>query len=201
MDIGVIEELGLTKKEVKIYIALLDKNINTVGQVVNETKISRRGCYDIIKKLIDLGLVNYSIKNEERQYFSTNPKRLLEIAEERKEMIKSIMPQLSLMYNSKKDKDETIVKIYEGKEGIKTVMRHQIKAKKTLYVYSNKAEIFEFLKYFMPQHLMAKRRERIKTNIIFDSTICGKNKLNLPLTSIKYLPEEFCSSLNFCVYG
>ncbi|RLG13857.1 MAG: hypothetical protein DRN66_03370 [Candidatus Nanohalarchaeota archaeon] len=201
MDLKFLEEFGLTNKEACVYVALLGKNTKTISQIMEKTKITRRGCHNIIKKLINLGIVNYVTKNDEKQYCAINPKALINILEEKKKNLESIMPELSWRYKHKKEEENIIINIYDDKQGIKNILRHQLTIKKTLYVYSNKAEIFDFLKYYMPQHLMKRRKEKIKGKIILNEEIKGKSPDYPEEDKVKYLPKTFCSPLIFVVYG
>ena len=57
-----LEELGLTKGEIKVYLTLLKLGETTTGKIVEEAGISSGKIYEILEKLIRKGLASFIIK-------------------------------------------------------------------------------------------------------------------------------------------
>ena len=116
-----LEEIGLTRNEAKIYLALIELGSASSSQIIQKTGFHRAIVYDLLEKLSARGLVGYVIQGRKKSFEATNPQRLLDILREKEERINSILPRLLELsrFRSKLD-----VKIYKGREGIKTVFNH-----------------------------------------------------------------------------
>ena len=64
----ILEEFGLTKNEVKIYLTLLKMGRALAGEITEKSGIHRRNVYDSIERLMKKGLVSFIIQNN-RKYF------------------------------------------------------------------------------------------------------------------------------------
>ncbi|MFH1455442.1 MAG: helix-turn-helix domain-containing protein, partial [archaeon] len=69
MNEKLLEEIGLTKGEVKVYLTLLKLGSTTTGKIIDEAQISSGKIYEILDKLIKKGLASYIIKDKTK-YFS-----------------------------------------------------------------------------------------------------------------------------------
>jgi sugar-specific transcriptional regulator TrmB len=122
---NILEKIGLTKGEIKVYLALLEIGSTSVGEIIKKSGISGSKTYEVIDKLIIKGLVNYMIKNGVKYFEATSPERILDYLEEKeksldldkREILKAI-PELLL---KQKRAPKAEVKIYTGFEGAKVV--------------------------------------------------------------------------------
>ena len=64
-----LRKLGLTEKEVKVYLSTLELGYASVQKIAKQIKISRPTVYKIIKSLKEKGLVSES-KDEQKRYFT-----------------------------------------------------------------------------------------------------------------------------------
>lgn len=123
----ILEEIGLTKGEISIYLTLLKIGETTTGNIIKEAQISSGKIYEILDKLIKKGLVSYIIKEKTKYFNATSPNRILDILHEKekelkiqeKELIKEL-PLLLEIQKFKKKKHET--KLFTGFKGIKTAI-------------------------------------------------------------------------------
>jgi predicted DNA-binding transcriptional regulator len=77
----ILERLGLTKNEIKIYLYLLSCKTSTTGPIIKTLKISSSRVYESLEKLISKGLVAYFLKNNVKYYQAQDPNYLVNIAE------------------------------------------------------------------------------------------------------------------------
>ena len=66
MDTEKLEKLGLSPNESKIYFALLDIGSSTADKISQKAGIHRRTIYDNIEKLLNKGLINYTIRGNKK---------------------------------------------------------------------------------------------------------------------------------------
>ncbi len=124
MLVNKLEALGLNQKEAKIYLALLELGETTVARIAKKSKIQRTTIYDVINSLKEKGLVSITPKNKKKCYTASDPRQLEEKLEERKNILKSILPELLSITNliDKKPK----ISYFEGIEGLKEIYYHHL---------------------------------------------------------------------------
>jgi len=143
MNTLLLEKLGLTQGEVKVYLALNKLGESSIGSIGKGSKVSKSKIYDILDRLIEKGLVGYITKNGTKYFAANNPNMLLDYVEKKehelgmtkKEVISDILPRLVRERNSSPGK--RVAEIYEGFHGIKTIREElmtQFKPNDTLLV-------------------------------------------------------------------
>ncbi len=193
-----LQELGLTANEAKIYLALVDLGSSLAGTISRKTGIHRRTVYDAIERLVEKGLVSYIVKNNRHYFEASNPKQLLSLLEEKKEAIKSILPELEARFSFKKETQETL--FFKGKQGLKSIFEDQIKQGKQILIFGASPKAYNILKYYFKFYDKARVRKKIKVKVIFDSGARGKIK-KIPHAEIKYLPKNYATPAATNVYG
>lgn len=125
MDKTILEEIGLTKGEIKVYLALLELENSTSGLIIIKSKVSRSKVYEILQRLKEKGLVSEVIKNQVRSYQALSPTKILEYLKNKEQAILSqkqkfetILP--ALLKTQKASPRAQYVKTYVGYESIKT---------------------------------------------------------------------------------
>ena len=78
-----LEALGLTKSEISTYLALLDLGPSTTGPLIKKAQIASGKAYIILDKLIEKGLVTYTIISGTKTYQAKDPNRLLDYLNEK----------------------------------------------------------------------------------------------------------------------
>ncbi|MCK4670114.1 MAG: BlaI/MecI/CopY family transcriptional regulator [Nanoarchaeota archaeon] len=124
MDISILEDIGLTNAEIKIYIALLELGSSTAGPIIKKTGLQNSVVHMTLKKLLEKGYVSYIKKGKIRHYQATDPKNIIDFIEEKRKRFEAILPQL-LIKQKKKELQEA--EIYEGFKGFKTMHYEFIK--------------------------------------------------------------------------
>lgn len=84
MDTKLLEELGLSKGEIKVYLTLLKLGETTTGKIIEEAQISGGKIYLILDKLIKKGLASFSIKEKTKYFSAASPNRILDYLHEKK---------------------------------------------------------------------------------------------------------------------
>ena len=188
-----LKEAGLTENESKVYLALLNKGPSLAGSISRKTGLHRRTIYDTVEMLIKKGLVGYILKNNRKIFQASNPKRMLEILEEKQNQISPIIPELLEQYNSTKEKQET--NFYKGKEGLKTIFEDQLDSKEILILGAS-PRAYDVLQFYFKWYDKKRKQKKIKSRII----ATDKKIFNLPLTEIRYLPEKYTNPLAVNIY-
>jgi len=114
-----LSDLGLSGNEAKVYFALLRLKSALAGEITRGSGVHRRNVYDSLERLQGKGLASATVKNNRRYYAAAAPTRLLDMALEREEKIRSALPFLEGMLGSSAH-GET-VRVYSGIAGFKTL--------------------------------------------------------------------------------
>ena len=195
MNTTFLQELGLTKSESKVYLALVDNGPSKAGLLTRKTGIHRRNVYDSIEMLIQKGLVSYIKENNVRIYSAVEPNRLLEILKEKEDNIKSILPELEQKYNFIQAKRGT--DFFRGKQALKSIFDDQLKEGKEILLLGACPFAKDIVKYYFQKYDKERVRKKIKVKAIFS----GKIDYKIPLSEIKYLATQFNSPTATNIYG
>ncbi len=198
MDTAILAEMGLTRKEIDVYLTLLGLKSATVSELINKAKVSRQSVYEIVQKLTYKGLVNFVTTNGKKQYVAASPARLKDILREKQELLDGLLPELLAKY--RENKEEMNVEVLVGNERLKSVTDNIIKVGKPLYVLSNDAKIFEVLQHYMPQFMQKRAKLGIKMHAIY-SEKGREKKIEGELLEIHYVPEKYRLPISIAVYG
>ncbi len=205
MIITTLKNIGLTEKEIKIYLLIIKHREITAGEISKRTKDSRTHTYDTIKKLIEKGLVTCVIKNNIKFFKSVDPNKLLDYLDEKKSKIEheekeinKIIPEIKKLQKDFK-KDDVKIEVYEGEEGLKTIMKDIIRENKNFITWGATNKVNKYLPdFFIRKYLNERKRKNIKARQLF-TEISGV--LKSPLSINKKLPKEFASPTTTLVYG
>lgn len=161
----VLKKFGLSDKEIGVFLANLELGPITVNEIAKKSNTFRTYCYDILKSLMEKGLVRYFIKSGIKYYETVEPEKLIDILHEREDQIISILPELSSIRGKITEKPN--VQIYEGKEGIKTIHEDIIKKKpKEVLVYGNTGKHYEIMEWYFSRYIRERVKNKIKARVI-----------------------------------
>ena len=198
MDIGAIQQAGLTSTEAKIYHTLLRKRGQQAGEIAKQTGIHRRNVYDAIERLIAKGLVGYYLEGKRKHFTAESPKRLLGLLGERESSINTVLPGLLAIYDTTKSENE--VQIYRDKAGVRTVLEDQTTVKGgELLVYGAYGDFQKALKYFFPHFERKRIAAKVHVKLLFDEESRGK-PVSREFVEIRYLPKFWGGPVSTNIY-
>ena len=196
MDKKILEKAGLSKGEIEAYLILLKLGSSLVSKIAQETGLHRTNIYDTLEKLKEKGLVSYVIRENRKYYSSTNPDKLIDYIKERETEIESILPELKGYMNI--PRSESIVEVYKGKEGLKSVLKDIIKEGKDYVVLEEEGYIQKVLPHFYSQFNVQLNKSKIKVRILTKDV---KNIAKRSLMQIRSLPEFLSFPSATAIYG
>ena len=136
-----LEAVGFQEKEAKVYLASLELGAATAQQIAQKAGVKRPTTYFILEGLMGQGLATSFHQGKKQFFIAEAPDRLLQLLDQerqeitvREEKFRSILPQLHSINNRQKEKP--VVKYYEGKEGILTMVSEHARACKGQEAYS-----------------------------------------------------------------
>ena len=197
--IKILLDYGLEEKEAKVYLSLLKSGETTATKIAKHTNLDRTLIYQLANKLIEKGLVSYSIKNNVKYFLATGPRKLLERIKEKEDNLRKAIPDFLELVNKKQE--ETTSQVYQGKEGIKTVLREILRNKQDHLVLGEEGHFQDIFPIFFEQFVNGCKQSKIKEKIICSEKTYQKvkkfdyeyskikkidNKNPLPTTTIIY---------------
>ncbi len=207
MDIPELERIGLLKNDRKVYLSLLEIGSATVSQLVKKTGLHRSYVYDILDKLIDLGLVSFTIKNNKRFFNAENPERIIKVMETKKEEIEKdkkdiekVLPQLIEKQKATLNGQEA--RVFIGKEGIKSILEDILNVGQDFVGFGAEGKFSDIYKWYFANWQTRRVKQKIKYKIIYSVKLREKRPTaEQKLVQVKFLPEKYEFPATTIVYG
>ena len=122
----ILAKVGLTSQESRTYLALLKMKESQTGVLCKETGIASSNIYQILDRLVEMGLVSYKLKNNIKIFMPSSPDVLNELfIEKGKEIDGERKEVYELIKNIKKPEDDSEsyadYKYFEGISGVKAM--------------------------------------------------------------------------------
>ena len=121
-----IEELGLSNKEARVYVACLMAGPSAVQRIADQAGIKRVTTYVILESLVGLGLVSQSVKGKKTLFIAEDPTNLRRLLEKREQELReqtanfdSILPELAGLKTVPKESPN--VKFVDSADGIRAI--------------------------------------------------------------------------------
>ncbi len=211
MEPEILEKIGLTRGEAKVYLALLDLGQSTTGPIVEKSSVSTSKTYKILKRLEKKGLVSHIIIRNIAHWNAANPKRIMELLEEqekeiikRKNEIEKILPKLTKRLDSVKEKQQA--EIYMGMKGMISVFNEETEflienPKEINYVIGATKEYEKYVYNFFERLEGKKDNLKLKRKFIFGEDAKGTMPFieKSKFCEVKYIP--FSSFVSINIYG
>jgi sugar-specific transcriptional regulator TrmB len=204
-----LQEFGLSEKEAKVYLALLELEVATVQEVAKCADVNRSTAYVVLEALKKRGLVSVSADKQIQKYVVSPPDRLLRIAEQDakerlniRHRINAILPDLKSLYKGTKQKPR--IQIFEGPENIVTSIGNSLNGKeKIIRVYSAGSRMFRTLSEYMPVYMERRTKAGIKMFGIHpdDPENDLLKKLAPPIDESVFIPpEKYHFTADICIF-
>lgn len=211
MNTKILEEIGLTKTEINLYISLLKLGQSTTTNIIKESGIHASKVYEFLDRLIKKGLVSFVIKSNKKYFSAAEPKILISFLKEKEKLIEKqeaeieqLIPELTSVKAESEDKINS--QIYEGLNGIKTVYHkilETLQQGETQYIIGAPRVGNELVEGFLLDWHKKRIKKGIRCKYIYDSNVrdFGKVRENMPLTEVKYLPDGRVSPVWIEIFG
>ena len=120
MDYSVLEDLGLSKGEVKVYVVLLGLGPTKVGRIIEKSGMASSAVHNSLNSLIAKGLISYLKTGKIKFYQAVPPKQLINFIDDKKNRVLGILPELELKEKLATEKQEA--EIFKGMKGIMAML-------------------------------------------------------------------------------
>ena len=178
-----LRKAGLTGNEARVYAELLKKGSLSANDLAKKIGMDRTLAYTVLNHLIERGLVNYIIRKNKKFFESADPENLLNPVKEKEIYIKELLPELKKIEKTKEIIQE--INIYEGKEGLRTLMREIMKSK-SFCSFGATGKAYETL-YEMPRLAEESIKKGFHARIILHPELKKHEMVNIKNMEFKFL--------------
>lgn len=187
-----LKEIGLTDGEIKVYLALINLNSSTTGNIIKDSKVHASKVYPILDRLITKGLVSF-IKEGKKKIFSANPPTTIisfldrkeKQIEKQKDEAKKLIEQLEALKEFKKETTEAT--LFRGLRGFEVALNEFI-SKTNRKDYVNIVGVTDFKPSFKRRFLDS-LTEFSKVRMIIDEEKASSSEMQLPNVEMKLVPK------------
>jgi sugar-specific transcriptional regulator TrmB len=204
-----LEDIGLTEGETKVYLSLLRMGESKTGPIAKDAMVSSSKVYKILDRLINKGLVVYVIKGKVKFFSAVEPRRILDYMKRREKEFKKkmnvvadIIPQLENEMNIRQQPEAVV---YDGLRAVSNFFWNildELKSGEQYYVLgANYGDQDPVLRAFFSKYHKARYKRGIKVKMLANHN----ERRNLLATTkksanIRYLPEHFISKMQITFY-
>jgi HTH-type transcriptional regulator, sugar sensing transcriptional regulator len=206
----ILREVGLTDNEARVYVALNELGLSTIGPIVDKAGISNSKIYIVLEKLVKKGLVSHVLKNNVKHYKVGEPQRLLDFLEQKKSAITEqehkINALIPALLASRKHATRE-VEVFEGFNGLKAVRERALlslrRGDELLVLGASRFSTSQYEHYWENFH---RRRIAlgIKCRFIMEHETRsnqGKRRSSWKLTRVRYMPRGASQPMRVDIYG
>lgn len=169
--IPILTNIGLTEKEAKVYLSLLELGTKVVSEISQKAKINRVTTYDILEKLKEKGLISSFTKAKVKYFTATDPEVIASNYAQKTKALEGSLPDL------KRLRGETVhprIQYFEGQSGIKSIYEDTLTAKTEILNFSNSAEIRKFWPTYDKDYVAKRAAKKIHLKGLIPDDEAGK---------------------------
>ncbi|MFA5872264.1 MAG: helix-turn-helix domain-containing protein [Parcubacteria group bacterium] len=194
---------NLDEKESAVYLTALELGEATAREITKKAGIQRTYFYDLSEKLFQLGLLQQIRKSKKRYFRAAEPEKLLKMQEERLQELKSALPELKAIQNTKGQKPK--VYFFEGRTGIDQVNEDTLRYKDEILGFTTPRFVSAFGEKLSQEYIAKRKSLEIKVRVIGEVSpevakikSCDKAELR----ETRMLPKDlFSSEVEIGMYG
>lgn len=203
---NILENLGLTQKQAKVYLTCLEYGPLGITELSKKSEQKKTTVFDIVKILLDEKILTYTRADANRRLImAEDPQILTSRYEEKLSSLKKALPILAHLKKQKQQKAQ--IKYYEGKSGIKQILENILNCQSGQTSYWGSVKVLEDV--VGPRFLRSWIRRRIKTGTTTRALRIKSGEIKTPeyagqekkfLRHIRYAPKEVLPGYNLSIF-
>lgn len=205
----ILEQAGLSPKEVKLYLTLLELGPTAIRKIADKAGINRGTTYESLKKLQKIGLVSFFHQGKQQHFVAEEPAVLTSMLARKKTELKeaedrlpSIISELSSL-SMKVENLPAVVKFYENYSGVRSILENVLDTVKKLpkkeYAVYSSSSISPAL--YHPDAFPDFSKERVKRKIFVRTIASGPGGTIHGRDKRKWLTKKQSVPVYKLIYG
>ncbi len=203
VDSEILEDLGLSKTEIKVYLTLLELGASSAGIILEKSHLPNSTVHRDLNSLIEKGIISFILEGKRKVYQATDPEQFYTFIEEKKRRFSEILPELKSKQGTVRKKE--VATVYKGVRGIKEAYNIMINTKGKEYNTFGGGEITAQIMGWTWWLNLHKRRvaNKLPSRQVFDMTVKegAKDIEKNPITKIRYVNKEFAQFQETVIVG
>lgn len=202
----ILEKLGLTVNESKVYEALLNTGISTANDIALEARIQRRNVYDTVKQLKEKGLASEIVDKGIRKFKAIHPQQLRNKISEQESLLEQVLPEMTAKFEAIDPIEQTLV--FKGIDAVKNFYWDIVKSGDDLWVLGGRGNWLDARwKFFLPKFDRERLAKGIRFRHLFYHELKDKKHPKHRITKIlkdneyRFLPKDFSSTCSIEISG
>jgi HTH-type transcriptional regulator, sugar sensing transcriptional regulator len=191
VDTQILEDIGLTNAEIKVYLSLLELGSASAGPIIEHSGLQSSVVHMTLNKLLTKGFISVIQEGKKHFYQASNPNHVLKYLDEKKERYQELLPQLLIKQATAKSKPEIIT--YRGIRGIKELLFALLEAGGTEHhtIGSAKESLMLGEGWWVSYH--SKRAQKhIKAKLLFNESLkTWSTQTKYPKAEIRHTEAGF----------
>jgi HTH-type transcriptional regulator, sugar sensing transcriptional regulator len=191
MDTKILEDIGFTNAEIKVYLALLELGTSTAGPILDKSGLQNSVVHMTLNKLIDRGFVTFVKEGKKNHYQAANPQHIINFINEKRERFQEILPELLLKQQTAKVKPEIIT--FRGIKGIKELLLELLDAGgKEHHTFGSVSKSLMLGDAWWLDYHKKRAIKGIKAKLLFNESLKSwKAESKYPKSDIRYTKSGF----------
>lgn len=175
-------KLGLTHKEAKVYLTLLETNEATAQTLSKKSELNRSTVYVILDGLAQKGLASSIEKNGIKMFQAAPPEQILLFLQEKSKQYHDLMryahqllPELKAMFKGVGVKPR--VQFFDGENGLKAVYEETLTSTETIRAFASIDDMHNTLPDYFPEYYYRRAGRGIHIRAIFPDTETTRERI------------------------
>src|SRR3989344_2099784 len=126
MDTKILEDIGFTNAEIRVYLTLLELGNSTAGPIIEKSGLQSSVVHMTLNKLVNAGFASFIKEGQRNHYQAANPKHIIEYIDEKKKKFEEILPELLAKQQNAEKKSEVVT--FRGVKGIRELLYELLEA-------------------------------------------------------------------------
>ncbi|PIN93241.1 hypothetical protein COU54_03895 [Candidatus Pacearchaeota archaeon CG10_big_fil_rev_8_21_14_0_10_31_24] len=204
MDVTILEDLGLTQAEIKVYISLLELGSSSAGRILEKAGIQNSVTHRALNSLIEKGLISYILEGKKKIYQATNPENFHDFIDDKRKRFDKLLPELKKRQGA--SKSNSLGEIFKGKRGITQMYITLLNSNGKEYnTFGGGDEVaYEIMGDMWWKNLHVRRiTKKIPSRQVFDESIrkFGDELNKKKMSKVKFLPKEYAQLQETVIIG
>ena len=191
MDVSILEDIGLTNAEIKVYLALLELGTSTAGSVIEKSGLQSSVVHMTFNKLVEKGFVSFVKQGQRKHYQAANPKHIVEYINAKRERFEELLPELLLKQKMARKKPEVVT--FRGIKGVRELLLELLDAEgKEHHTFGSSVKSLMLGDSWWVLYHKKRDAKGIKAKLMFNESLkewCDTNKY--PGAEYKFTKQGF----------
>ncbi len=192
----ILQKIGLTANESKVYLTLLKTGSSKAGRISKECGLNRTSTYNSLRSLLDKGLVSYVIIGKIKWFQASPPSNLGVYLKNKAELLEEGMQGLQKMFDS--SRTESSVKLFKGNKGVRTVLEDIISTGKENHIFGSEGQLEDRMPYYAVRFIRQINEKGIHVRSLVRK---GRKGEVSERCEVRFVPENVESPVVTNIYG